>query len=54
MCRNKITKKNIMIYIAKIFQGLEDVLYDELKKIGAENIKKERRAVSFEGDLALM
>lgn len=43
-----------MIYIAKTFQGLEDVLYDELKKIGAENIKKERRAVSFEGDLALM
>lgn len=43
-----------MKYIAKTFQGLEDVLYNELKKIGAENIKKERRAVSFEGDLALM
>lgn len=43
-----------MKYVAKTFQGLEDVLYDELKKLGAENLEKERRAVSFEGDLALM
>lgn len=43
-----------MKFVAKTFQGLEDVLYGELKNIGAENLKKECRAVSFEGDLALM
>lgn len=43
-----------MKYIAKTFQSLEDVLYEEVKRLGADNVKKEHRAVSFEGDLALM
>ena len=43
-----------MKYVAKTFLGLEDVLFDELKALGAQNIRKERRAVSFEGDLSLM
>lgn len=43
-----------MKYVAKTFLGLEDVLCDELKALGAQNIQKERRAVSFEGDLSLM
>ena len=43
-----------MKYVAKTFLGLEDVLCDELQTLGAQNIRKERRAVSFEGDLSLM
>ena len=43
-----------MKYIAKTFQSLEDVLYEEVKRLGADNVRKEHRAVSFEGDLALM
>lgn len=37
--------------VAKTFQGLEDVLADELRGIGAKNIEPGRRMVSFEGDL---
>jgi putative N6-adenine-specific DNA methylase len=37
-------------YIAKTFFGLEEVLAEELKAIGAENIEKINRAVSFEAD----
>ena len=40
--------------VAKTFKGLEDVLAEELVRLGANNIQKERRAVSFTGDLALM
>lgn len=40
--------------IAKTFAGLEDVLAGELEALGAKNIKKLIRAVSFEGDKALM
>jgi len=40
--------------VAKTFAGLEDVLANELKAIGAKNIKKLIRAVSFEGDNAMM
>lgn len=40
--------------VAKTFQGLEDVLRDELISLGAENVEMGRRMVSFEGDLALM
>jgi putative N6-adenine-specific DNA methylase len=38
-------------YIAKTFQGLEEVLAEELKNLGAEKIIKLKRAVSFEADL---
>ena len=40
--------------VAKTFQGLEEVLRDELISLGAENVETGRRVVSFEGDLALM
>jgi len=40
--------------VAKTFQGLEDVLRDELISLGAENVETGRRMVSFEGDLELM
>ena len=37
--------------VAKTFQGLEDVLAEELRDLGAENVEPGRRMVSFEGDL---
>ncbi len=41
-------------YIATTLQGSEEKLADELKEFGAENIEILNRAVSFEGDKALM
>ena len=40
--------------VAKTFAGLEQVLADELKEIGAESITIERRAVSFWGNQELL
>lgn len=40
--------------IAKTFFGLEEVLAEELKNIGAENVEPISRAVSFKGDLSIM
>ena len=40
--------------VAKTFQGLEEVLRDELIDLGAENVEIGKRMVQFEGDLALM
>ncbi len=40
--------------VAKTFQGLEDVLAEELKNLGAENVEIGRRMVSFEGDLEML
>lgn len=40
--------------VAKTFQGLEDVLRDELISLGAENVELGRRMVSFDGDLEMM
>lgn len=40
--------------IAKTFKGLEDVLAQELTELGANDIQKERRAVSFTGDLSVL
>ncbi|MDE6628449.1 MAG: RNA methyltransferase [Muribaculaceae bacterium] len=37
--------------VAKTFQGLEDVLAEELRGLGAKNVEPGRRMVSFEGDL---
>lgn len=39
-----------MNFIAKTFAGLEGVLAQELKAMGAANIEQARRAVSFSGD----
>lgn len=41
-------------HIAKTLFGLEDVLAAELEELGASNIKKMKRAVSFEGDKELI
>lgn len=40
--------------VAKTFEGLEDVLREELIGLGAENVEIGNRMVSFEGDLALL
>ena len=40
--------------VAKTFQGLEDVLRDELIDLGAENVELGNRMVSFDGDLAML
>jgi len=40
--------------VAKTFKGLENVLADELKALGADEITILNRAVSFKGDKAMM
>ncbi|MDE6301724.1 MAG: RNA methyltransferase [Muribaculaceae bacterium] len=40
--------------VAKTFQGLEDVLSEELRAMGAENVMPGRRMVSFTGNLELL
>ena len=40
--------------IAKTFQGLEEVLAQELTELGADDIQIGRRMVSFSGDLEMM
>ena len=40
--------------VAKTFQGLEEVLAEELRGLGAKNVEPGRRMVSFEGDLAML
>lgn len=46
--------ENSFSMVAKTFQGLEDVLRDELISLGAENVEMGNRMVSFEGDLEMM
>ena len=48
----KITRKLKMT--AKTLMGLEEIVAEELKAIGAENIEIQRRAVTFEGDKAVL
>ena len=43
-----------MKLLAKTFKGLEDVLAQELTELGANDVQKERRAVSFTGDKAML
>lgn len=40
--------------LAKTYKGLEDVLAEELVELGANNVQKERRAVSFTGDKSML
>lgn len=40
--------------VAKTFGGLEEVLAEELRNLGAENVEPGRRMVAFEGDLEMM
>lgn len=42
------------VLIAKTIAGLEDVLAEELTALGAQNVQKLNRAVSFEGDKKLL
>lgn len=43
-----------MRYLAKTFKGLESVLAQELMNLGASNVREAKRAVTFEGDKALL
>ena len=43
-----------MELLAKTLAGLEPVLVKELEELGAQNVKQLKRAVSFEGDQALL
>ena len=40
--------------VAKTFQGLEDVLAEELRGLGAADIRAGRRMVAFSGDLEML
>ncbi|MDE5959427.1 MAG: RNA methyltransferase, partial [Muribaculaceae bacterium] len=40
--------------VAKTFKGLEDVLAEELRGMGAINVEPGRRMVSFEGDKEML
>ena len=42
------------VFIAKTISGLEDILADELRQLGADEVTILRRAVSFKGDKALL
>jgi putative N6-adenine-specific DNA methylase len=44
----------VIRFVAKTIQGLEELLAEELKVIGAKNIEVQKRAVLFEGDKAAM
>ncbi len=43
-----------MKLLVKTLAGLEDVLADELQQLGAQKIEPLKRAVSCEGDIALL
>ena len=49
-------KTNYMTFemIAKTFQGMEDVLAEELIKLGANDVEIGRRMVAFKGDLRML
>ena len=44
----------IKAFVAKTFQGLEEILAKELTDLGAQNVTAGRRMVAFEGDKELM
>jgi len=39
-----------MIILAKTFQGLEEILAEEIRSLGGKNVQPLKRAVQFEGD----
>jgi len=47
-------EKSTTTFTAKTISGLEEVLQEELKNLGATNTQLLKRAVSFEGDKALL
>lgn len=48
------TENEMYTFVAKTFKGLEDLLAEELKTIGATQVEKQNRAVTFYGDKAMM
>ena len=50
----KHTAKEKFRMVAKTMMGLEEILADELRAMGAENIECINRAVLFEGDMRLL
>lgn len=50
----KSTSHNKFKMVAKTMMGLEEILAEELKACGAENIECGSRAVSFEGDMRVL
>ena len=42
-----------MELVAKTFQGLEDVLADELRQLGAEDVTPGTRMVAFKGNMEI-
>ncbi len=49
-----MTNQQESLFIAKTLQGLEEILAQELATLGANNIKLEKRGVSFTGDKEIM
>lgn len=47
-------KEKNFYMLAKTMYGLEEILADELKNLGAQNINIQNRAVSFKGDTGFM
>lgn len=43
-----------MEIVAKTLEGFEEILAEEVEKIGGENVKLLKRAVSYEGDLEVL
>ena len=54
MVPNESTAKEKFKMVAKTMVSLEEVLADELREIGAENVVVGNRAVEFEGDMRLL
>lgn len=52
--RESVKMENTFTMVAKTMAGLENVLAEELTSLGAENVQVLNRAVSFEGDKAMM
>lgn len=50
----KVKQETEFTMIAKTTFGLEDILYEELQRLGAKDIEKHNRAVSFTGDKGFM
>ena len=59
LCNSKLaihimSEYNNFEMVAKTFQGLEGVLAEELRSLGALNVEPGNRMVSFEGDLEML
>ncbi|MEL6134647.1 MAG: THUMP domain-containing protein, partial [Bacteroidota bacterium] len=48
------TTSGPLFLVAKTYHGLEPVLAEELRQIGAHQIEEQKRAVTFQGDMATL